>query len=185
LRCQEKSADTSPDLSPLLALTDSNLQAASAARVSDFGQAELRILCESYGLNFELLSSELSLCLASGKGPSMFPDSLRCLLDIIRITNPSNAACERLFSLVRRLCSKERNSLETCSLHELLHMRVNGPPVSVFDPLDLCKTWEGANPKQKPRRKRKLSSGTIERISERFHVWRLMKSVTKKDAKKN
>lgn len=74
-------------------------------------------------------------------GGKKIPDKLYPLDCAIKTLPISTAECERGFSAMNRICTRERSSLATSRLSNLLWIWTNGPPVQMFRPGPYVRSW--------------------------------------------
>lgn len=74
----------------------------------------------------------------------LHPDRYTCLRKVIQAVAcvaVSTSSCERGFSFINRIKSKQRLSLNSSTLGDLLQISVNGPPEDEYDPKNAIDKW--------------------------------------------
>ena len=69
--------------------------------------------------------------------PSVEPEDLRPMTLCIRSILCSSSECERAFSVMNNIQTDVRNSLLIATVGSLMFIKINGPPLALFD----CKPY--------------------------------------------
>lgn len=104
-----------------------------------YGENEVRELCTTFNLN----SKDVLLSYSDFKDNQgrRIPTQLKPLFLCLRTLPASSADCERGFSEMNLVISPTRSSLSIKTTAALMFMKLNGPPLHIFDPLPYVKTW--------------------------------------------
>lgn len=95
---------------------------------------ELKYTTHSLGLSIQNILKRLK------ENPTRY-EVLRPVYEAVACVAVSTASCERGFSYVNRIKTKQRLSLSTETLRDLLQLAVNGPPPEMYDPSAAIDKW--------------------------------------------
>ena len=69
------------------------------------------------------------------------PTDLKPLLGCIDVIPCSSSECERGFSQMNIILDEKRNRLTIKHVSSSMFIQINGPPLSIWNPTELTKTW--------------------------------------------
>ena len=104
-----------------------------------YGEAEIKLLCFWLGL------PEISIVNAftdyyEDLGLHI-PTDLKPLLNCIDVIPCSSSKCERGFSQMNIILDERRSKLTIKHVSSLMFIKLNGPPLAVWNPIDYSKSW--------------------------------------------
>lgn len=108
----------------------------------EYGEVDLRILCEKFKLPFSEVKVEYRNFKYS-RGVDV-GSSLKSLFNSIATVPVSTAECERGFSRMNLVCTPLRSRLTVSHMSSLLFISLTGPPLSDFKPIPYVKSWLAA-----------------------------------------
>lgn len=113
---------------------------AVASEVSpEFGEQQLRLLCNKFGMPFSETKNAYREFKES-KGTAM-PLALKQLTNFVDTIPVSTAECERGFSRMNLVCSSLRSRLTVKHMSSLMFVSLSGPPLTLWKPLPYVKSW--------------------------------------------
>lgn len=102
-----------------------------------FGENEMRKLASKFKLNERQLITGFREYLHS----RVFPESLTPLKQSINSIAISSSECERGFSQMNLIITPLRSSLNIATVSGLLFVKINGPPLRLFNPAKYVDSW--------------------------------------------
>ena len=116
---------------------------ASDSLSPEFGERELRLLCETLSCSFsEMKVAYRDFKECGGKTTNLV---LQSLLNRVNTIPVSTSECERGFSNMYVVCSKLRTRLTINHMSALLFISLSEPSVKLFNPLRYVKSWLSSN----------------------------------------
>jgi len=103
-----------------------------------YGQQEIVKLCKKFKCDEKLATQGLREYIFS---PDSFPKSLKPLKDCLNSLACGTAECERGFSAMNLIVTELRTLLSMKNLNALMFIKINGPPVSKFNPEKYINKW--------------------------------------------
>ena len=104
-----------------------------------FGEKEIRNLCKRFVLP-EIVTVN-AFCDYYDNIGIRIPSDLKPLINCIEVIPCSSSECERGFSQMNLIMDEKRNRLTIEHVNSLLFIQLNGPPLSIWRPLEYCKSW--------------------------------------------
>ena len=111
----------------------------------EFGEQEVKFLCDKFGLSFSNLKNDFRDYKDGGGEQRAVKINLRQLFNCIATVPISTAACERGFSRMNIICTSLRSQLSPENLAALMFISLSGPPLPSWNPLPYVKTWLAIN----------------------------------------
>ena len=101
----------------------------------EFGEQEVKFLCDKFGLSFSNLKNDFRDYKDGGGEQRTVKINLRQLFNCIATVPISTAACERGFSRMNIICTSLRSQLSPENLAALMFISLSGPPLPSWNPL--------------------------------------------------
>lgn len=105
-----------------------------------FGDSEIAYLGKAIGFTKEMCCEALQEY-SIWKKTGVIKSKLNSLIITLECLPISTAACERGFSAMNLIHTKIRNRLDTSSVERILMIKINGPPLSAWNPRKYVITW--------------------------------------------
>jgi hypothetical protein len=109
----------------------------------EYGEAQVKLLCNKFGFSF----SEIKTAFRTFKDTNgnVVPAVLKRLQNCIETIPVSTASCERGFSKMNIVSTALRTRLTVQHMSSLMFISINGPPLSMWQPLKYVKSWLALN----------------------------------------
>ena len=104
-----------------------------------FGENEIKRLCKRFVLPEIILVD--AFCDYYDNIGIRTPSALRPLINCVEVIPCSSSECERGFSQMNLILNEKRNRLTIEHVSSLLFIQLNGPPLSIWRPLEYAKSW--------------------------------------------
>ena len=104
-----------------------------------FGDSEVLRMAKKLGLNGRNVVEKFR-DFKETNGKKLKPE-LRLLLAAAETYPATTAECERGFSFMNKMATKKRNSLQMKKISDLMFIKLNGPPLEIFDPAPFVDEW--------------------------------------------
>ena len=104
-----------------------------------YGESEIESLCTRFGLHEALHVN--AFCDYYENVGTLVPPDLKPLNNCIQLIPCSTAECERGFSHMNVILDDRRSRLLISHISALLFIKLNGPPLSRWDPSEYARCW--------------------------------------------
>ncbi|KAI6651795.1 hypothetical protein LOD99_5042 [Oopsacas minuta] len=131
---------TNPDDSTLMKdLQILNKETWPLEHTPGFGENEIKRLCRRFVLPEIILVD--AFCEYYDNIGIRTPSALRPLINCVEVIPCSSSECERGFSQMNIILDEKRNRLTIEHVSSLLFIQLNGPPLTIWRPLEYSKSW--------------------------------------------
>ena len=104
-----------------------------------YGESEIKSICQRFGLNEALYVN--AFCDYYENSGTFLPPTIKPLFNCIQLVPCSTAECERGFSHMNIILEDRRSRLLVSHISALLFIKLNGPPLFIWDPSDYARCW--------------------------------------------